>query len=85
MFDDFIHKFLAVVDCCSILTVCCCGKTVSYNIKPINMIADVLVPGTQLMESQVVTFAAHPLSVQQIFLTVICTPQSCFCDKSIEH
>ena len=85
MFVDFIPRLLTVVDCHSILTVLCCGTTVSYNNKPINMIAEALVPGTQLMDSQFVTFAAHLLSVQQIFLTVICTPQSCFRDKSIEE
>ena len=49
------------------------------------MIADALVAGTKLMTSQFVTFAAHPLGVQQIFLKVFSTPQSCFREKSIEN
>ena len=73
-FGDFIPKFLTVSDSCSILTVCCRVKTNSCIIKPIKMIADALVLKTKLRESQIVTFAAHPLGVQQIFLTVICTP-----------
>ena len=83
--DDFIPKFFTVVECYSILSACFCGKTISYVIKRIEMIADALVAGTKLMKSQFVTFAAHPLGVQQIFLTVFSTPQTCFCEKSIEN
>ena len=69
-FDDFIHKFFTVVECYSSVSVCFCGRTISYVIKPIEMIVDALVAGTKLMKSQFVTFASHPLGVQQIFLTV---------------
>ena len=84
MFDDFIPKFFIVVECYSIVSVLFCGKTISYVIKGIEMIADALVAGTKL-KSQFVTFAAHPFGVQQIFLTVFNTPQSCFHEKSIEN
>ena len=78
-------SFWLFVECYSIVSVRFCGKTISYVIKRIEMIADALVAGTKLMKSQFVTFAVHPLGIQQIFLTVFNTPQSCFHEKSIEN
>ena len=60
-------------------------ETISYVIKRIEMIADALVAGTKLMQSQFVTFPAPPLGVQKKFLTLFNTPQSCFHEKSIEN
>ena len=56
-----VRQVLTVVECYSIVPVRFCGKTISYVIKRIEMIADALVAGTKLMKSQFVTFAAHPL------------------------
>ena len=83
--DDFIPKFFTVVECYSIVSVIFCGKTISYVIKRIDMIADALVAGTKLMQSHICDFSCAPPWCSKKFLTLFNTPQSCFHEKSIEN